>query len=331
MEAKKILDSLEQGQTPLMRPEYAYHMQGVTAGAALAFRDLAQMMLVDKAGESALIFAQIGRLIRPDVPGLSILVGNIFLEQKRYDDAAAVLSTVQTSDSDYVDAQIRLSELRGEQGDTAEAIKILEGLMTTSPSPRVAYALGEIYRANNDNQKAVSAYNQAIDSNGGIPDGEMWSLYFVRAMALDQLGDWDKAEADLKKALTLQPDNPHVLNYLAYSWADKNINLLQAREMLIKAMSLAPTDPFITDSLGWVYFRQGDLVQASVLLERAVSLKPYDPVLNGHLGDVYEKVGRTLEARYQWRRAIDYADATKDAKLITELKAKLEGKPVQEK
>jgi tetratricopeptide (TPR) repeat protein len=332
-EAKKIQDALSQGQTPVLPPEFAYHMKGVTAGVAMAFRDLAQMMMSDGAGESALIFAQMGRAVRNDVPALAIIVGNIFMEQKRYDEALAAFRSVQPADLDYVDAQIRLSEIEAERENSEGAIEILEALMKTNPSPRVAYALGEVYRSDKDNKKAVSAYDQAIDAAGGKPDDDLWSVYFVRAMALDELGEWDKAEADLKKALEYRPDNPHVLNYLAYTWADRNINLTQARDMLVKALSLAPTDPYITDSLGWVYYRQGDFAQAIVLLERAVSLKPYDPTLNDHLGDAYESVGRHLEARYQWRRALDYADADKDAKLIKAITEKLAGdkKDVQEK
>lgn len=332
-EAKKMQEALSQGRSPELPPEFSYHMKGVTAGVAMSFRDLAQMMLTDGAGESALIFAQMGRSVRNDVPSLSILVGNIFMDQKRYEEAAAAFGSVAAADIDYVDAQIRLSELRADQGDSKEAVRILESLMKYNPSPRVAYALGEIYRADMDNKKAVSAYDQAVNAAGGTPDDELWSVYFVRAMALDELGDWEKAEADLKKALEYRPDNPHVLNYLAYTWADRNVNLQQAHEMLVRALALAPSDPYITDSLGWVYYRRGDVVQAIALLERAVSLKPYDPTLNDHLGDAYEKAGRHLEARYQWRRALDYADAKKDEKIIKSITEKLSGKAeaVQEK
>lgn len=324
MDVKALLEAINQGQTPVLKPEWSYHLQGVTAGVALAFRDLAQMMMSDRAADSALVFAQLGRMIRNDVPGLSLLVGSIFYDQHRFDDAANVFSSVQPGDADYTSAQIRLSELRAEENEKNEAIDILEDLMNKNPSPRVAYALGEIYRENKDFKKAVHAYDQAIELSGGKADDDLWSVYYVRAMALDELGEWDKTESDLKTALTYRPDNPHVLNYLGYSWADRNINLIEARDMITRALAAAPTDPYITDSLGWVYFREGDFDQATVLLERAVSLKPYDPVLNDHLGDVYEKVGRTLEARYQWRRALDYADAARDQKLITDVTSKLE-------
>lgn len=323
IDAKAMLDALNQGQSPALKPQWSFHLQGVSAGVGLAFMDLAQMMVSDQAGDSGLIFAQLGRMIRPDVPGLSLLVGSIFQEQKRDDEAARVFESVQVSDIDYVDAQIRLSELRASQDNPAAAIRILENLMQKSPGPRVAYALGEINRQNKNYRKAVEAYDQAIQLSGGKADDDLWSVYFVRAMAYDELGEWPKAETDLKTALEYRPDNPHVLNFLGYSWADKGMHLNEARDMIIRALARTPADPYITDSLGWVYYRQGDLVQATDFLERAVSLKPYDPVLNDHLGDVYDRTGRKLEARYQWRRALDYADAVKDAELIEQVKKKL--------
>ena len=323
IDAKAMLDALNQGQSPALKPQWSFHLQGVSAGVGLAFMDLAQMMVTDQANDSALIFAQLGRMIRSDVPGLSLLVGTIFQDQKRTDDAAAVFASAQPNDIDYVDAQIRLAELRASEERSQDAISILENLMQKNPNPRVAYALGEINRQNKDYKKAVEAYDQAVSLSGGKVDDDLWSVYFVRAMAQDELGEWPKAEADLKIALEYRPDNPHVLNFLGYSWADKGMHLIEARDMIIRALTRTPSDPYITDSLGWVYFKEGDMVQATDFLERAVSLKPYDPVLNDHLGDVYEKTGRKLEARYQWRRALDYADAVKDAELIGQLKAKL--------
>jgi tetratricopeptide (TPR) repeat protein len=320
---KKIENSLAAGKAPVPLPELAYHMQGVTAGVAMAFRDLAQMMLEAGATDSALVFAQMGRFIRSDVPSLSLLVGDVFVSQKRYSDAANAFLSVQPTEGDYTDGQIKLSELRGIEGQKEEAIKILERVQENTPSARLYYALGELYRANKDSAKAVAAYSKAIENGADDLGDDIWSVYFVRAMALDETGEWEKAEADLKKALEFQPKNPNILNYLGYSWADKNINLAEAYKMLLTAITLQPNDPYITDSLGWVYYKKNRFEDATVLLERAVSLKPYDPVMNEHLGDVYAKTGRTLEAQYQWQRALDYAEQEKDEKLIKALKEKL--------
>lgn len=322
---KNMMDSLDQGQTPALKPEWSYHMQGVTAGVGLAMRDLAHLMVADEAWDSALIFGQMGRMIRSDVPRLGLLIGTVFAQEKRPDDAVAVFESIQPGDADYTEAQIQLADLKDEEGKRDEAIKILEKLMREGPQPRIAYALGELYRSAKDYKKAVSAYDQAIALGGGKADDDLWSIYYVRAMAHDELGDWEKTEADLKMALTYRPENPHVLNYLGYSYADRNINLNDAKMMIIKALTQTPLDAYITDSLGWVYFREGDYVQASVLLERAVSLKPYDPTINDHLGDLYAKTGRVLEAHYQWRRALDYADPERDAELIAAIRKKMAG------
>ena len=109
--------------------------------------------------------------------------------------------------------------------------------------------------------------------------------------------NWPPAEADFKKALELFPDQPLVLNYLGYSWVDKNINLDEAFKMLRRAVELRPQDGYIVDSLGWAHYRLGRYDEAVKELERAIELKPSDPVINDHLGDAYWRVGRKLEAR----------------------------------
>ena len=112
-----------------------------------------------------------------------------------------------------------------------------------------------------------------------------------------------EAEADLKKALELSPDQPLVLNYLGYSWVDQGIHLEPALDMIEKAVAAAPNDGYIIDSLGWAYYRLGNMPAAVEHLERAVELRPDDPIINDHLGDAYWRVGRRLEASFQWNHA----------------------------
>ena len=138
-----------------------------------------------------------------------------------------------------------------------------------------------------------------------------------------------KAEADLKHALELSPDQPLVLNYLGYSWIDKGQNLQEALKMIQRAVELRPNDGYIVDSLGWAFYRLGNLPKATQFLERAIELLPEDPTINDHLGDVYWRAGREAEARYQWRRALQFGPEPADAKTIeTKLDRGLE-KPAQ--
>ena len=150
-----------------------------------------------------------------------------------------------------------------------------------------------------DEQKAAAADAAAK------PSAANWSLYYVRGIAYERSKQWPKAEADLKKALELSPDQPLVMNYLGYSWIDQGINLEEGMKLIKRAVELKPDDGYIVDSLGWAYYRLGKLDDAVRELERAVELRPQDPVMNDHLGDAYWRVGRKLEARFQWSHAKD--------------------------
>ena len=129
---------------------------------------------------------------------------------------------------------------------------------------------------------------------------------------------WEQAEKDLKEALKLYPDQPHVLNYLGYSWIDQGINLDEGMRMIRRAVEQRPDDGYIVDSLGWAYYRIGNYDEAVKNLERAVELKPEDPTINDHLGDAYYRVGRTLEAQFQWSHARDLKPEPDDLKKIEE-------------
>ena len=111
-----------------------------------------------------------------------------------------------------------------------------------------------------------------------------WLVFYDRGICYERSHQWAKAEADFHHALALAPDQPFVLNYLGYSWADMGQNLTQARQMIEKAAQQRPNDGAIVDSLGWVMLRQGETAEAVKTLERAVELEPEDASINGHLG-----------------------------------------------
>lgn len=168
-------------------------------------------------------------------------------------------------------------------------------------------------------------YNRAVDVMGGKVPEEYWHVYYIRGIAYEQTDNWEAAEKDLTTALSYQPNHPYVLNYLGYSWADKGVNLDKATSMIQKAVDVRPTDGYITDSLGWVMFRNSDYKSAVSVLERAVELLPYDPTINDHLGDAYWKVGRKLEARFQWERAKNHSkDEEQIGTIVNKLKSGLE-------
>ena len=136
------------------------------------------------------------------------------------------------------------------------------------------------------------------------PDAS-WGLYFLRGSMNERAGHWPEAQADLRNALRLSPDEPIVLNYLGYSLLDRGEKQAEAVALVERAAKLRPGDGGVIDSLGWAQYRQGRYAEAVTTLERAQALEPNDPTLAEHLGDAYWQVGRRIEARFRWRQALD--------------------------
>jgi Flp pilus assembly protein TadD len=169
------------------------------------------------------------------------------------------------------------------------------------PSPMID--IGDIMRSQENYPEAVLAYESALSRLTDVTEN-YWSLHYALGISLERTHNWPRAEENFKKALELRPDQPYVLNYLAYSWVEKGINLDQATEMLRNARDQRPNDAYIIDSVGWVHYQLGSYEEAVVDLEDAVELLPQDPIVNDHLGDAYWQVGRKREARFQWKRAL---------------------------
>jgi tetratricopeptide (TPR) repeat protein len=221
---------------------------------------------------------------------------------------AAILGAERKTESDAKPVTVPGAHSTSDRGlDVAMRLQVLD-------------ALGNIMRAHKRYGEAVKFYDEAI-SLIPKPESQHWAYFYARGTSFERLKNWPLAEADLQKALALQPDQPLVLNYLGYSWIDQGRNLKQGMALIEKAVAMKPEDGYIVDSLGWAHYKQGNFKEATRLLERAVELKPDDPVLNDHLGDALWRVGREREARFQWEQALTLNPEPEDAERI---KKKLE-------
>jgi tetratricopeptide (TPR) repeat protein len=119
------------------------------------------------------------------------------------------------------------------------------------------------------------------------------------------LKQWDAAEKDLLRAIALRPQDPVILNYLAYSWIDRGVNLDRALALLQKALALAPNNPEILDSLAWGHHKKGDHDKALEGLQKAVTLAPAEPVILSHYGDVLWAMGKHKLATFAWDSALN--------------------------
>jgi Flp pilus assembly protein TadD len=203
---------------------------------------------------------------------------------------------------------------------TDEAKQRLQKLLKERPTDIDAImALGGILRGRKDFAECAQVYSKGIATITD-PARPNWLIYYFRGICNERAKNWKDAEADLKQALKLYPDQPHVLNYLGYSWIDQHVNLDEGMQMIRRAVEQRPDDGYIVDSLGWAYYRLGNYDEAVKNLERAVELKPDDPTINDHLGDAYAKTGRNLEAQFQWSHARDLKPEPDD---LAKIKQKL--------
>jgi len=291
-------------------------------GIAEAYLALAGTLRAQDAGDFAMLLLRLALDLRPDFTAARLLCADILASQHHLENALQILTAVANDDPLIAEVRLQRAALTEQMGHTEEAMHELQGIAHDYPdSPIPLMHEADLLRSKDRFNEAITAYDQAI---GMIktPGPADWVAYYNRGICYERSHEWSKAEADFKHALKLSPDEPFVLNYLGYSWADMGQNLTQAREMIEKAMQRRPNDGAIVDSLGWVMLRQGQVADAVGMLERAVELDPEDPQINGHLGDAYWAAGRRLEATYQWRRALTFNPEPDDA---AKLEAKLQG------
>lgn len=250
----------------------------------------------------------------------TVALGDVFQSVQRWQDAIDIYQTVPQTAAvrRNADIQIGLSLAAMEKSD--EAAAYLERVVKADPQDsEAAIALGNVYRTDKRFSEAATAYTRAIEAPAG-PDKIGWRIYFYRGISLERAKRWPEAEADFKQALAISPDQPSVLNYLGYSWAEQGIHLDEALAMIRKAVTLSPNDGYIVDSLGWAYYKLGRTADAVAQLEAASELSGGDATINDHLGDAYWKAGRKREAHFQWEHAKDLKpDEEQLAKIIQKL------------
>ncbi len=295
-----------------------------TDGMAEAYIAFASALTSQNANDLSLVMLRLALDIRPDLTAARLAAAEILVVQRHPEAALAMLAAVTLRDPLSAVVRLRRVALQDRTGKTDAAVADLRQMSTDYPdSPLPDLQLGDLYRTKQRHDEAIAAYDRAI-ARVARPTRNDWVMYYSRGISFERSNQWPKAEADFLFALTLAPEQPLVMNYLGYSWADKGLNLDRAREMLQKAAQRRPNDGAIIDSLGWVLFRQGAIQEAVKTLERAVELEPDDPTINGHLGDAYWAVGRKIEAQYQWRRALTLNPPPDD---IAKLEAKLNPPP----
>lgn len=275
------------------------------SGLAQAFFELSWLFAKQRLVADAAFFGQLSLALEPKSDAALLLMGDIARTSQKWDRALGYYQKIPQGSLYRENSQLSLADTMRQQGKFEEAVKLLQKLTTEDPHFTDAPSLlGDMLRSEKKYKESVDAYTVALERKSKADDPRNWSLYYYRGTSHERNNQWDLAEKDFLHALQLAPDQPYVLNYLAYSWTERKQNMDKAVQMLERAVQLRPEEGFIIDSLGWVYFQLGNVDKAVPLLERAVQLAPGDPTLNDHLGDAYWQSGRRTEARFQWQRAL---------------------------
>jgi tetratricopeptide (TPR) repeat protein len=292
------------------------------SGAAEALYGIGATLTRRGGEDLALVYLQLALYLAPNHPLALLSLADLYESVKKPAMAIKIYERVPASSPLKRNAQIQLATNLDAADRSDEAIKILKTVTTEDPKDLEAImALGNIERGRKKFADCAETYSLGIDALPPNNDKANSVYYYYRGICEERSKQWSKAEADMRKALELQPEQPHVLNYLGYSWIDQGINLDEGMKMIKRAVEQRPDDGYIVDSLGWAYYRIGNYEDAVKHLERAIDLKPEDPTINDHLGDAYWRIGRTLEAKFQWAHARDLKPEPEE---LPKIEAKLE-------
>ncbi len=244
---------------------------------------------------------------------LSLVAENFYINNE-FDKLKKILKYFNKKDEFYYwfrlkkEAQIIIQEQDYENG-----IKYLDLKFSKieNPNRKMIFDLANFYKNSKNYNKAIDRYTEIIltlDDRSLIKS----DVLYRRGGSYERMGNYEKADKDLLHALRIDPSDAYILNYLAYSWLERDYKIKEAMEMLKTAYDLKSNDPYIIDSIGWAYFLTEDYVEAEKYLKRAVELMPDDPIVNDHYGDILWKLNRKIQARYFWNNVLTFDDTEED-------------------
>ncbi|MGE5535579.1 MAG: tetratricopeptide repeat protein [Acidobacteriota bacterium] len=290
------------------------------AGAAEALYGLGASLGRRGGEDLGLVYLQLALYLEPRHPLALLSLADLYETMKKPELAIKAYERVPANSPLHRNALIEMASNLDALKKSDEAEKHLRALVREYPNDIEAItALGNVLRGHKKFSECANVYSKGI-ATIEHPTKPNWVIYYFRGICYERSKQWPKAEADLKKALELYPDQPQVLNYLGYSWIDQGVNLDEGMKMIKRAVQQRPDDGYIVDSLGWAYYKLGNYDEAVKQLEHAIELKPEDPTINDHLGDAYWRVGRTLEAKFQWAHARDMKPEPEE---LSKIEAKL--------
>ena len=253
---------------------------------------------------------------------LSLVAENYYLN-KDYKKAKKILKNFQKEDKFYYWYRIKKeAQIIEKQRNKKESLNFIisEFEKINDPNLKILFDVANFYKNSKKYENAIKYYTKILVTLD--EDSEIKSdVLYRRGGSYERIKNFEEADKDLINSLEINPDDAYVLNYLAYSWLERDYKINEAIQMLETAYKYKSNDPYIIDSIGWAYYLIDDFLKAEKFLRRAVELMPDDPIVNDHYGDILWKLKRKIQARYFWKNALKMNDAEKE--LLDKINSKL--------
>ena len=266
--------------------------------------------------EKSNFFLNISNYLNPKFYfNLSLLAEDYFVNSN-FDLAKKALEKFDEEDEIYNWYKIKKkAQIIAKQQNENQSLKFVEKklLEFKNPSTRIIFDMANIYKNYKKYEKAIEYYSIVLSQIEENSEAYADILY-RRGGSYERLGQYQKSDSDLLLSLEIIPENPYVINYLAYSWLERNYKIQEAIQMLERAYEQKKNDPYIIDSIGWGYYLNGDYAKAEKYLKQAIQLMPNDPIVNDHYGDILWKLDRKLQARYFWESVLNFKTTEDDMK-----------------
>ena len=254
---------------------------------------------------------------------LSLVAENQYLN-KEYKKARKTLKKLNNKNNIFYDwYRIKKeAQILAKEAGNNESLNFInsEFKKIVSPNKKILFDMANFYKNFKKYDEAIIYYTQLIeifDDNSEIKQ----DLLYRRGGTYERMKEYSKSDKDLQDSLKIDPDDAYVLNYLAYSWLERNFKIEEAIKMLETAYELESDDPYIIDSIGWAYYLTNDYKKAEKFLKRAVELMPDDSIVNDHYGDILWKLDRKIQARYFWRNVLKMEDV--DEEMLNKINKKI--------
>jgi len=246
---------------------------------------------------------------------LSLLADNYYIN-KNYTKTLKVLKNFNEKDEFYYWFKLKKeAQIISKQKSKEVSMDFINSKFKRikNPSIKTIFDIAN-FNKNAKKYKVAINYYDKILSKININSDLYAEILYRRGTSYERLKDYKNSDRDLLKSLEINPDDAYVLNYLAYSWLEREYKIDTSLQMLEKAYVQKNNDPYINDSIGWAYYLVEDFAKAEIFLKKAVELMPEDPIVNDHYGDILWKLDRKIQARYFWKSVLNLEDTEKDMK-----------------